>query len=259
MNDINAALRDAYERLALPQPARTGLLIELAGDMEDMRQFYLDQGVPCEEAERRVVESFDLSDHALAELAGVHCRPIRRFLDQLSWRTRGILERSAMALLAVVSASTLVKGAVSQEILRDAGPFAWPVLAVLAAATIAAAAKLYQLYVVQDHRPRSVHRYLHLPLLLAGSGLALGFLGMYGHVFLAWMLGRGDPVAGIRHLVIAVHRSAALLTIAMATSMLGATLWFASTHRASRVQEHEASLRLGLAGFPHDAFRSRSQ
>ncbi|MCU0613080.1 MAG: hypothetical protein MUE60_14995, partial [Candidatus Eisenbacteria bacterium] len=84
MSAITDALRDAYQRLALPQPARTRVLLELSGDLEDMHRLYVDQGLSEEDAERRALESLDLSDAALAGLSAVHCQPLRRFLDRLS-------------------------------------------------------------------------------------------------------------------------------------------------------------------------------
>jgi len=247
MSGISDALRGAYDRLALPQPVRTRILLELSGDLEDMFRLYLEQGLPSEDAERRALESFDLSDEALAELAAVHCSPVRRFLDRLSLQSRGIVQRISLAVVAIGATLTVLNLATHTRILWDAGPFAWPVLAACVGAIVSAAAKLYQLYVLQDHRPRPTWRLLHLPMALAGAGLALGFMGMYGHVFSAWMASRGAPVETLRHLGLAVHRSAALLTVATGASVVNASLWFASAHKAARVEEDEAALRLGLA------------
>jgi hypothetical protein len=126
-------------------------------------------------------------------------------------------------------------------------------------AAVSATAKLYQLYVLQDHRLRRLHRRQHLPLALAGVGLALGFMGMYGHVFSAWILGRGSPIDAVRHLAAAVHRSAALLSVAIGTSMLSASLWFSSIQKIARVEESEAALTLGLNGCPLDPRGSNAE
>jgi len=244
MNRINSALRAAYNKLALPQPIRSRVLLELWGDMDDMRHLYIDRGMSNDEAEERVLERFDLSDGALAELAKIHCRPMRRLLDQLSFQARGILERLILIFLAVLSLVILIRGMMTQRILIEAGPFAWPVLAALFAAILSTVIKIYKLYIIQDHRPRSIRRLLHLPLGLAGVGLALGFLGMYGHIFSAWVT-RSDTIESIRHLVAAVYRSAGLLTVAMSTSLLSALVWFVTADRVLRIEEHEAAFRFG--------------
>ena len=245
MNNINTVLHAIYDRLALPQPVRTRVLLELSGDMEDMKKLYVDHGMSDEDAEKRVLESFDLSDDALEELVKIHCRPLRRFLDHLSFQSRGILERMALVSLAVLCVMILIKGLMTQKILSEAGPLAWPVFAALVGAVLSTSAKLYQLHILQDHRPHPIRRFINLPLGLAGIGLGLGFLGMYGHIFYARFAG-GTTIEAVRHLAVAVHRSAALLTISMSTSLLGAIMWFVSTHTIARLEEDEASLRLGL-------------
>jgi hypothetical protein len=244
MNRFAEILRRTGERLDLPQPARSRVLLEIAADMEDLYALHRERGLDEETARRRAVDSFDLSDESLAALARVHCGPVRRLMDRLSAGARRWWE---WALLAAIFAAACQAGGWltrSDRLVRDAGPFAWPVLLVAAAALVLAAAKFYQLFLKQDHHWRRLQRGL-TPLL--GLSVLLAFLGFSGSWFA--VLGLAREAAGSSEPVLAFMlrwalQSAALLQLSLGLALLNALAWFGLAGKAGRVERHEAEMLL---------------
>ena len=182
MSRFAEVLRRNSDRLDLPQPARSRVLLEIAADMEDVYALQRERGLDEAAAMREAVESCALSDEALAELARVHRGSVRRALDRISSGALRLWERLLLFLFfasACYMGGWLTKGA---RIARDSGPFAWPILLVAVIAPVVAIAKFYQLFLKQDHRWRGLQRGL-APLL--GMALLLFFLRIY------WKLARG--------------------------------------------------------------------
>jgi len=240
---LQDALREIEERLAIPQPARTRVLLELHADLEDLSRLYREQGLPADVAEKRALESLDLSPAALAGLAAVHANPVRRVLDRLSAQARGRIERAALAVVMLSAVGLVLPLVTSGKIFRAAGPFLWPTLALCLLALAVGLIKLYQLYVVQDHTPRRVQGQLHTPLALAAVQVGCGFAGMYGHFFLAYLRSRSAPDESTVHLTRALLGSAGLLTIALLGALISALIWFLAANKAAAIERHEAALR----------------
>ena len=72
MSRFNTFLHRTEERLALPKATRSLILVEVAADLDDLFQYYLQQGLSEEEAAARAEEKVDMSDEALAELVRIH-------------------------------------------------------------------------------------------------------------------------------------------------------------------------------------------
>ena len=58
--------------LDLPQATRSRILLEMAGDLEDLYQHHRSQGLDEAQATRRAEEAFVASDEALKHLAHIH-------------------------------------------------------------------------------------------------------------------------------------------------------------------------------------------
>ena len=54
MNRFANVLRQARDRLQVPEPSRTRILLEMASDLEDSYQFYLSQGLDEKVRERLI-------------------------------------------------------------------------------------------------------------------------------------------------------------------------------------------------------------
>ena len=99
MSEFGSVLRSLSDRLDLPQPARSRVLIEVAADLADLEAVYAERGSTPEQAREQALERLDLSDEAIRELVRVHGSPLRRGLDRLGERGRRRWERLALAAL----------------------------------------------------------------------------------------------------------------------------------------------------------------
>ena len=64
MKRFARVLSKARERLEIPEPSRTRVLLEMASDLEDSFEFHLSQGCDEAEAARRAEESFGTSEES---------------------------------------------------------------------------------------------------------------------------------------------------------------------------------------------------
>ena len=59
MSRFADVLNQVRDRLEIPEPSRTRIVLEMASDLEDSYQYYLDQGHDEAEAARLARETFD--------------------------------------------------------------------------------------------------------------------------------------------------------------------------------------------------------
>jgi hypothetical protein len=121
-------LRRLNDKLDLPQPVRSRILLEIDSDLNALYQHFRDSGLSEETARRQAVEHCDLSDEALAELVDVHTSWFRRFLDRFSVQAQTRWERAFLILLLVFVAAVTAPLVVSIRVFEVASFAVWPVL-----------------------------------------------------------------------------------------------------------------------------------
>jgi len=195
-----------------------------------------------------VLQDFDLSDEAIAELTQVHRGPARRLLDRLPVRRLELWERT---LLVVMVAAALHTGGWltrTVEVFRVAGPYAWPMLLLGAGLLALVSRKTYQLFIKQDHAIRRLRTGLAPVLGLAVAAIFLGFVLPWLDVFVqirAATAAALPPVAAVMQWIIG---ATALLQLGLGLGLLGAMAWFGLAQKALRIEQHETDVLLNL---PH--------
>lgn len=253
----DAALRSVAERIReLPHPARTRILLELAGDVEALSADLRRCGVPAEEAALRAAERVVPSDTALDALVRLH-RPLYRRLTAPV--PESALRRWERAFLLVVTTSILVVGLMllsGQGLLSAPSPFLWPVLGLAVGVIGAVLWQGFQLFVRREHRPDTLGRGLAtLPALSATVLLVAGA----GTVTELWTLaatleaGVPDPAPLLTAWLL---RTSVLLTTALLTAIGGGLGWFllAQGTAAIRGDDQEVGRTLATMASPsgHD-------
>lgn len=246
MTDFTPELREIAAALDLPGPARARILLELGGDMDDMRYALVAGGMTPEEARRRTVDVLVPEPAALAALAGQHRPFYRRFTDGLADPMRHRLERAG--LIAGV-ASMLTLGLVvlgDFDLLVDPAPTTIPLLALGAALGGLGLWKLFEVHVRRDHRPRRLRRGLGgLPLVataalvLALGGVAVDFYVVAGHLE-AGATDRASLLLGW------LRRDAAMASLGLIVGSLAIALWIWLSASIARVEQAEADVLLTL-------------
>lgn len=238
MSDFAAPLRELADRLPIPEPARSRVLLEMATDMEDLLQYHLETGVERGEAVRAVEEQFDLSDEALKELVLIHSSPLHRSLEGLSGQARSRWERVILALLALAVAPGLAFQLIQPSLLRTASPLVFVLMTILVVALGVGLRRGVTLFrpgfVPRGPLPREGIRSLPgMALLLLG----LGFGGIWVELYRTFLAIREAPSTAFPLLVHWLHMASATLAVALSGALLTALFWFFLEARSAHLEE----------------------
>jgi hypothetical protein len=244
MSPFRDVLNDLNRRLDLPQPIRGRILLEIAGDLDELYRHFLEQGREPEGARRETLARLDLSPQALQEMAGIHTGGLRRLLASLGSQRLSRLERAVFLLVLVVVGLYTGRLLLEGRLFLAAGPLVWPVAVGTAFGLLLAGVKFYQLGLKQDHRPAAVQRGLNLLLGLAVGDLVLGLAGFWFGLRQAALQTVEEPGLYLLHLVSWLHGGAALLIVAFLGAVLVALLWFIISSRVARIEEAEVAYLL---------------
>lgn len=244
MKELGEILRDVSDRLDLPQPARSRVILEIAADLRDMEEEFVAGGMDPGQARRAAFERCDLSDEAIAELVRIHAPPYRRFLDRLSVQAKTRWERGLLVFASAVVVLTAGGLAADADLFRAAGPVGWVGVLVVIPAVLFAAARLYSAFVVQNHDPVRLRRWLIALPGLAAYNLLLAAVGAWGGFYrVAWRVA-ADPDAFVGLLTRWLRSTSAASVVCLLGAILIAVLWFVLENKISRIEEAEAAALL---------------
>jgi hypothetical protein len=237
-------LREVERGLSVPIPERVRILRELEFDLEELRNRFMAQGLPAEEARIRALEALVPDGTALEELGRLHAPTYLRITRHMSEDRLRIMERSALGLstISVLLGATL--GLSRVDLLRDPSPFLWPVLGLGALLFMALIAKAFGLWIKGDHRrPDSG---LGGILALAGATLATGTSGvLFDFYRLAEILER-SPHLGEELVRQWLVSDSSLLLVSILIALAGGLFWFILTQWLTLVSgAHREVLGLG--------------
>jgi len=244
MNRFNNALTKIADDLAIPQPARSRVLLEIAADMEDLYQAFVAEGLPEEEARRRTLEQFGPSDEALQDLVEVHSTAVKRALDGLSEQARLRWERGLLAVLVVFAVVVGGQPLIEGRLLSGMSIFAWPILVFAAIGFLIGATRIYSLFIKKDHDTRRLRSGLNPLLAFAIVELLLGFGGAWVGLFLTVMRILDDMESSGIYLFDWMLKSSATLCFSMIVAMLLALTWMLLVARVAAIEQAEAALLL---------------
>jgi hypothetical protein len=248
MKRFAAVLTNIDKVLNIPQPSRSRVILEISADMQDLYEHYIRQGLDDEQATSRTVEAFDLSAEEVAAIARVHDSSLGQFLDRFSARTRGNLERTALALTLVPVVLVGYRLALSGGMVRDSGIWIWLLLAGAIAAVAVGMSKWYGLFVVKNHSIRAVRKRLNSALYIALAQLVTGFVGMYVDLFQTWVTSSVDKAMTVTYLAHWLQRSSALLSTATIAALASGLIWVVNSGKAVSIEQYEAELIIGSEG-----------
>jgi hypothetical protein len=248
MSRFAQALSDVASRLTLPEPVRSRVLLEMAADMEDLHQAYLERGLPEEEARASVLEHFDLSQEALRELAAVHDSPLERSLTSLSGQAHRPWARTLLGLLGLFVAAGNVSLFFEGGLLSHASPLAWVLLAILATGLAGGAWKARLLRSSPAPGEPRVRSGVSFLLGLAGLQVVLGFAGVWVELYRSGLRIRSAPGEALIHIVGWMHLASATLVVALSSALILGFLWFFLEGRAQRLQAAAAASLLEADG-----------
>lgn len=239
-------LQRASARIDLPQPIKSRILLEMAGDLEDLYQHHLARGLDEGEAARRAEEAFAINDDNLRYLIMIHKSARDNIGDGVS-RQIGTWWEKLLLVLLVVFVLLLASGAATRNnLVTSADPFVWPVLGLAAIALGIALAKLVRLFRGRDLDVRKFRRGIGTILFLAVAMLATGVFGFFVEFCLLMnRLGNAEVLADMRRSsAIWTEKILVMMNVTMLTSILIALVWFLLVGVAARLERNRAQALL---------------
>ncbi|MCU0645880.1 MAG: hypothetical protein MUC94_16675, partial [bacterium] len=152
MKQFTPLLKSINERLDLPQPTKSRIILEIASDLNDLYQLYLSRGLTEKQAVEKAQEKIDLTDEALNELVLIHQSLIRKLLDKISAQTQTRWERIAFVLMLLFITAVSTQAIFSAQFLSQTSKWIYPVFGISIAAILFSIPKFYQLYIKKDHQ-----------------------------------------------------------------------------------------------------------
>jgi hypothetical protein len=236
MSRFSVFLNQTGDRLALPKATRSLILVEIASDLEDLFQHYLQQGLSEEEAVAKAEEKVDMSDEALTELVRIHS-DARGWTDRLVRRVQPFWERLALALIVLffIASTTLDHGV---RPFTHLTVFIWPVFAILLALAVFFILQMARFSVHRN--PRRLRDSLVTPLFLGAASVVVGFTGAGIELYRTLLRMEGDPEHAAPLFADAVLGSTATLVIALIVALGAGIAWFVLAGRVARLEDDAA-------------------
>jgi len=239
MRRFTGLLRETNERLNLPQPARSRIILEMASDLEELYDHYRSQGMSEEQAVSKAEETFQLSDEALAELESIHESAFKKIMDRLSVQARTRWERGILIAIMLFVALFAGRSAVTRGFIGEAGVFIWPLIGTAFAALIVTLIKAYKLYIRKEHDIRRLRGGLPLLLLLAGVSLVIAVYGFSTEVYLAMNRIIYDMDNAFAYLIDLSITGSSLFVAGILSILFIALAWFVLVSRVLTIEREE--------------------
>lgn len=229
-------LHETGQRLSLPRATRTAILVEIAADLEDLFQYYLEQGLTEEEAAARAEEKVDMSDGALAELVSVHSS-VRSWPQRIVSRPQPFWERLAMAAIVVFMFALALLGPETPMFFRSS-MFVWPVLVILVVLVVTSVVQGVRVFDREPGRPRRID--LAMPVFLGSASVLIGFGGFAIDMYVAFRAMAAAPESWAPIFAQAFLGAVSTVVIALLVALVAAVAWFVLAGRVARMEKESA-------------------
>ena len=241
MTRFREILRRTSDRLDLPQPVKSRIILEISADLQDIYDECVSKGMSGEEAERRAAELCDLSDEALAELVRVHETPVRRFLGSLSEQARTRWEKALLVTLLLFIVAFSGRELLTTRLFAEASRFVWPVLSVSLYALLMTLVNIYRLYIRKQYDPRRLRSGPVTVLAVGVVCLLTGFAGTVVETYSLALAIAADTGAAMNGIVDWAVSCSAMLMVALFAAIAAGIVWFVLDDRVRRMEAAETA------------------
>lgn len=194
MSRFSKLLNNINERLQVPQPQKSRIILEIANDIEGFYEYYLESGLTENEAMEKVEERYNFSNEALSQLFSVHESFVQKLLNRFPQQVKTRWERFMLMALFFVFIFSGTFALVSTPFLQTASSFVWPVFGIGFSAILVSLFNLYKLYIKKDHNLKKIHTDLSTITFLAGLII---LIGVWGYFFEHFIGGPTTPVSSL--------------------------------------------------------------
>lgn len=248
MSRFAAVLNRARDRLLIPEPSRSRILLEMAADLEDSYQFYRSQGLDEVEASQRAEEAFGTSDEALRHLARIHESGGGGIGDRISGQVGRPWEKVLLLGVLLFESWFAINVLTQKGFFYFLSPFLWPIAALALAALSVTIWKLYQIFFRSGSDVRQLRTGLGVLLFCAGASLAVSGCGFLFHMqrfFRAnW---RQAPEALYMNFAGWMMEISSMMTVGLLNAIFVALVWFVLSNLVKRAELREIEALLEVA------------
>ncbi len=244
MSRFAKVLRRVSDELDLPQPTRSRILLEIAGDLEDLYEHHRAAGLDEEQAARRAEEAFAASGEALKRLARIH-EADASLADRVTRQVGTWWEK--VLLVIWLLAAILVARAVVTEVhfFVIVSPFVWVIVGLAVAALAFTLWKLYGLFLGKPPAPRRLRSGLSVLLFLAAASLVVSVCGFFYHLrwyaFQTWNQAPEAVFMMFGNWTLAIS---SMMIVGLLTAIFTSLVWFLLANLVTRVENREAEALL---------------
>ena len=184
MNPFINYLQELNQRIQLPQPQKSRIILEISADLTDLYKYYLQQGMNEEQAKQSALDRMAVSDEEVTELVQIHDHWINRLMNKLSNQGRNRWEK--ILLLFLIAFTVIFSGNVifNHEFFRHSSVFITPVLILAISLIIHVITRVYKLFIKRDHTISRLRKGIPAVLFFGGAALLAGILGFFIDTYL---------------------------------------------------------------------------
>lgn len=244
MKQFTPLLKSISERLDLPQPRKSRILLEIGADLEDLFNFYCTKGFSETEAMLKAEEKFAVSDEALSQLVQIHESVFRRFMDKLSEQAKTRWERILLIVILLFIAAFSSKQILTVQFFQQASKFIWLVVGISLGAAILSIAKFYNLYLKKDHHVKKLRKGLPILLFLGGGSLIVGTYGFFIELHFSASRIIIHPERTFFFTMDWLAKSCALVVFSLVVALFTALIWFIFYNKVKKIEQAEIAFLL---------------
>lgn len=240
MSRFAKTLQTVRDRLEVPEPSRSRILLEMASDLEDSYQYHLDRGHDEAEAMRRAEEAFGSSEEALQHLSRIHQRGVGGLADRVSNQVGGIWEKILLLAILLFEIWLAIEFLSSEWFFFYVSPFVWPIAGIALAAFGVAVWKLRQIFSKTEGDIRRLRSGLGALLFLAAASLIVSGLGLLFHLQRFFRLNADlAPESLFMNFAGWMIQISSMMTVGLLTAILTALVWFVLVNLVARAERTE--------------------
>jgi len=236
MEKFNSVLKSISEKIELPQPMKSRILLEISSDLNDTYELFLEQGYGEKEALKEAENKFKLDENSINELTQVYNTGIYKWLNNISDRTRNKWERLAIIFIILFSLFSIGKIIFTTEFFLKTSIFILPVLAVSFLAVIFIMIKYYQIFILKDHNIKRLRSNLPTILFFGGASLLTGVIGFFIDLFLTVSKISSDIKNTLIYFMDWLVRSSSYLMICLTIVMFLFVLWHIFYTKVTKIE-----------------------
>jgi len=240
MNQFTPILKKINEKLDLPQPTKSRIILEIAADMEDAYSLYLQQGMSEREAMTKVKETFAFTDSALRELTEIHQTFFRRLMGKFSEQAANRWERVVLFVVFLFVIAITTKTFATTPFFSQASNFIFPISGLFVGIILIAKVKFYQLYIRKDHDVKKLRRWMSWIVILGIANLVISFTGGIFE-FLAIPKLTGDI---FQNSLAQMIKFSTVGMVGSLVTILTAIIYFFLNSKIQKIEQAEASILL---------------